>query len=112
MAAELTKEYFKECFCVKSNELYWRKDRPVEHFESPKRYKRWYREFAGKQAGTVYSGIRRLQLQGQNIRADRVVDILTENVEMKVMITFNDVFRIMTNETHRRRAPKIADSMG
>ena len=93
----LTKEYFEECFFIKDGELYWSLDRPVEHFESPKRHARWYREFAGKKAGTMLKNVRRLHMKDLNIRVDRIIDILQENVRhtSKDSITFNEVFRMM-----------------
>lgn len=98
----LTKEYFEECFFVKDNDLFWREDRPIEHFASILRHKAWYKKWAGQRAGNQNKGQRRIQMPNMNVRVEHIIDILTDNVQHKSKdtITFNDVFRMMNYEPH------------
>lgn len=49
-------QYLKQCFFVDGGKLFWRDDRPREHFSSKSVYRQWLTKFAGQEVKCLRGG--------------------------------------------------------
>ena len=83
MKQDLGYDYMSTCFTIRDDLLYWKQERPIEHFATLRAWSIWNTKCAGKQAGGPSrsrensNAYRYVSVQGIKYAAHRVIWLLS-----------------------------------
>lgn len=85
----ITLKYLKEAlrYDPAAGTLTWRHDRPLEHFKTAKAHRGYVTRDAGKEAGSVRSGYRGINIGGRPMLTHRIIYAMENSIELKDLDT-------------------------